>query len=66
MIGNFLPTDNSLVGKGNTSYGKSGGFVVLTQVYPDSINQANFPDDFILRPGNIYNHKVIYKFHNSD
>ena len=61
-IGNFLPTDGSLTGKDNVAYGKGGGFVILTQMYPDSINQRSFPDDFVLRPGKIYKHKVIYKF----
>ena len=64
IAGNFLPTDESLVGKDNVRYGKGGGFVLLTQMYPDSINQESFPDDFILRPGNIYQHKVWYKFYN--
>merc|ERR1712079_117634 len=57
--GNFLPTDGSLTGKDNVAYGKGGGFVILTQMYPDSINQRSFPDDFVLRPGKIYKHKVI-------
>ena len=32
-------------------------------MYPDSINQENFPNDFILRPGNVYKHDVNYKFY---
>jgi len=62
--GNFFATDQSLVGKENVRYGKGGGFVLLTRIYPDSINQESFPDDFILRPGNIYKQKVYYLFYN--
>ena len=59
--GNYLPIDKSLVGKNGCIYQKHGGFVLETQKYPDSINQ-NFGHDYILRPGQIYDHKVIYKF----
>jgi len=59
--GNFLPKDGSLEGKGGARYGKHGGFCAETQVYPDAINQPNFPD-VVIRPGQIYDHKVVYKF----
>lgn len=60
--GNFLPQDGSLKGKGESVYKVHSGFCLETQKYPDSINQQNFPDDSVLRPGQIYNHQVSYKF----
>ena len=60
-LGNFLPKDNSLKGKGGASYGKHGGFCAETQIYPDAINQQNFPDP-VIRLGQVYDHKVTYKF----
>ena len=62
LIGNFIPTDGSVKGKGGAVYSKHGGFCLETQVYPDSINQKTFPVDSILRPGKIYDHRVTYKF----
>ena len=59
--GNYLPKDKSLVGKSGCAYQKHGGFVLETQKYPDSINQK-FGHDYILRPGQVYDHKVTYKF----
>lgn len=59
--GNFLPLNGTLNGKGGAKYGKHGGFCAETQIYPDAINQPNFPDP-VIRPGQIYNHRVTYKF----
>jgi len=63
--GNFLPKDASLEGKSGAKYGKHGGFCAETQIYPDAINQIhqnmNFPD-VVIRPGDVYKHKVSYKF----
>ena len=59
--GNYLPTDGSLKGKDGCSYEKHGGFVLETQKYPDAINKQ-FGHDPILRPGQVYDHQVIYKF----
>ena len=63
-IANAFPKagDDSLKGKNGAIYNQHGGFVIETQQYPDSINQPNFPDDFILRPGQVYDHRVTYKF----
>ena len=60
-VGNFLPTDGSLVGKGGAVYGKQGAFCLETQNFPDAINQPNFPD-CILAPGKVYQHKTRYKW----
>lgn len=40
--GNFLPKDNSLVGKGGSIYKKHGAFCSETQLYPDAINNVRF------------------------
>lgn len=37
------------------------GICLEPQSFPDAINQNNFPD-IILRPGELYNHKTIYKY----
>lgn len=47
-------------GKQDKMYGPSAGFCLETQVHPNAINIANFPNT-ILRPGGIYNTKTIYK-----
>ncbi|XP_012226476.1 galactose mutarotase isoform X2 [Linepithema humile] len=57
-------TANSLsdvIGKNGTEYLKHAAFCLETQNYPDAINHKNFPNS-VLRPGDIYNHIVIYKF----
>ena len=59
--GNFIPNDGSLKGKGGSTYGKHGGFCLETQTYPDAVNQA-FDHDGIIRPGQVYQHDVLYKF----
>jgi len=59
--GNFVPTDDSLVGKEGAVYRKHGGFCLETQKFPDSINQPTFPNS-VVRPGEAYKHRVIYKF----
>lgn len=41
-------------------YGRFKGFCLETQVHPNAINIPHFPNT-ILRPGNIYHHKTIYK-----
>ncbi len=56
-----MPKDEALQGKGGNFYKKHGGFALESQMFPDAINQS-FPHDTILRPGQIYDHVVIYKF----
>lgn len=43
------------------AFHKSYGLTLETQHYPDSVNQPNFPNT-ILRPGETYNHEVVYAF----
>merc|ERR1712203_863328 len=50
-----------LKGKNGSFYGKHGGFCLETQTFPDAINQS-FDHDSILRPGQVYDHQVMYKF----
>jgi len=57
--GNSL--DGSLVGKSGQSYEARTGFCLETQHYPDSPNQAQFPNT-ILQPGEIYQTTTIYRF----
>lgn len=60
---NFLPekNDTGVLGKLSASYFKHAAFCLETQNYPDAVNHENFPNS-ILRPGDTYNHTVIYKF----
>lgn len=55
---NFL---EGVSGKGGQQYGKHQALCLETQHFPDSPNQADFPD-VILRPGETYIQKTIYKF----
>lgn len=57
--GNFL--DGSDVGKGGKKYNFRSAFCLEAQHFPDSPNQPHFPNT-VLRPGEIYNQKTIYKF----
>lgn len=57
--GNFL--DGTLKGKNNINYHKNWGFCLETQYYPDSPNQASFPNT-ILYPGEDYQHTTLYRF----
>lgn len=55
---NFL---EGLTGKGGQPYGKHQALCLEAQHYPDSPNHAEFPST-ILRPGETYTQKTIYKF----
>jgi aldose 1-epimerase len=57
--GNFL--DGRLKGKAGKPYLHRGGFCLETQHYPDSPNQPDFPST-ILRPGQKYQTRTVYKF----
>lgn len=57
--GNFL--DGRLTGKSGHTYLHRGGFCLETQHYPDSPNQPSFPST-ILRPGETYQTKTVFKF----
>lgn len=48
-------------GKNGAMYHKYGGIALETQGFPDSVNHPNFPSQ-IVRPGQIYNHYMVYKF----
>ncbi|WP_461633045.1 aldose epimerase family protein [Labilibaculum euxinus] len=56
--GNFL---DGVVGKGNKKYDFRTAFCLETQHFPDSPNQANFPD-VTVKPGEEYYSICIYKF----
>jgi aldose 1-epimerase len=57
--GNFL--DGTIVGKGGQTYEHRSGFCLETQHFPDSPNQPDFPST-ILRPGEQYRSRTIYRF----
>jgi len=57
--GNFLNGTNK--GKGGFIYQKHAGFCLETQVYPDSIHRPEWPTP-ILRPGQLYRHRMRVKF----
>ena len=61
--GNFLSSE--LVGKGSQPYGRRSGFCLETQHYPDSPNKPEFPST-VLRPGEEYRSRTIYRFGNTD
>jgi aldose 1-epimerase len=57
--GNFL--DGTITGKDGRAYEHRSGFCLEPQHFPDSPNQAAFPST-ILRPGEIYRSRTIYRF----
>jgi aldose 1-epimerase len=48
-------------GKGGAVYSKRTGLCLETQYWPNSVNTPQFPAP-VLRKGEVYNHKTIYKF----
>lgn len=60
---NSIPERNEtgIMGKNGAQYFRHAAFCLETQNYPDAVNHKNFPNS-ILRPGDIYNHIVVYKF----
>ncbi len=57
--GNFL--DGTLTGKGGVVYAHRSGLCLETQHFPDSPNQAAFPNT-ILRPGQTYRSRTTWRF----
>ncbi len=55
---NFLA---GIKGKGGQPYNKHQAICLETQHYPDSPNQPGFPDT-ILKPGETYTQKTLYRF----
>jgi aldose 1-epimerase len=53
--------DGTITGKGGAVYSKRSGLCLETQHFPDSPNHANFPST-ILRPGQKYESKTVFKF----
>lgn len=49
-----------VIGKNGTRYGPFSGLCLETHKHPNAMNIAHFPD-IILRPGQVYRHKTIYK-----
>jgi aldose 1-epimerase len=57
--GNFL--DGTIIGKHGHAYNKHAGFCLETQHFPDAPNHPNFPST-ILKPGQTYHSRTVYKF----
>jgi aldose 1-epimerase len=57
--GNFL--DGTIAGKSGRTYAHRSGFCLESQHFPDSPNQPDFPTT-ILRPGEQYHSRTIYRF----
>ncbi len=57
--GNFL--DGTWVGKGGAVYSKRSGLCLETQYFPNAMKHKHFPSP-VLRAGQEYHHKTIYKF----
>ena len=57
---NFIQYDSAKLGKNGIRYPKNGGFCMEAQHYPDSPRYSHFPST-ILRPGEVYTQKTIYK-----
>jgi len=49
------------IGKGGAVYAKRTGLCLETQYWPNSVNIPEFPAP-ILRKGEVYNHKTVYRF----
>jgi len=56
--GGYIP---EISGKSGTLYGPSHGVALEPQDFPDAVNQSSFPNN-ILRPGELYSHKINYTF----
>lgn len=56
--GNFL---NGVAGKGQSVYGKNGGFCLETQFYPNSFQHKHFPSP-VVKAGDHFLHTTIYQF----
>jgi len=52
---------NKIKGKEDADYHQTSGICFETQNFPDAPNHPNFPDS-VLRKGETYYHKTIYKF----
>ncbi len=57
--GKFL--DGSHRGKGAT-YHQYAGFCLETQKFPNAINVPAWRDQVILRPGQVYSHRMVHRF----
>lgn len=57
--GNFL--DGTVKGKGGAAYNHRTALCLETERFPDAPNQTSFPSA-VLKPGQTYNHKMVYKF----
>ncbi len=59
--GNFIQFDPVKCGKNGICYPKNGGLCMEAQHYPDSVNHPHFPST-VLRPGEVYTQRTMYRF----
>lgn len=59
--GNYVQFDPVQRGKYGVRYPKNGGFCLEAQHYPDSVHFPHFPST-VLRPGERYSQKTVYRF----
>jgi len=50
-----------MIGKSERPYGRFAGFALETQRFPDSPNHPQFPSA-VLRPGDRYDHRMVFEF----
>lgn len=55
--GKWMP---QVKGKNGNNYGACSGFCLETHIHPNAINIPHFPNT-VLRPGEMYHHKTMYK-----
>ena len=60
--GNFLDANHTM-GKRGVKYPRHGGLCLETQNFPNAVNESSFPNA-ILKPGEKYVHRMLYKFSN--
>ena len=58
---NFIHFDPVEHGKNGVRYPRQGALCFEAQHYPDSLNHPHFPNT-VLRPGEVYTQKTVYKF----
>ena len=60
--GDMLPPEkNALEGKDGASYSRRSGFCLESQIFPDAVNHPGFGVKSVWSPGEIYEHRLVYK-----
>ena len=60
--GDMLPPEKSaLEGKDSASYSRRSGFCLESQIFPNAVNHPGFGVKSVWSPGEIYEHRLVYK-----